>query len=67
MLTPNLPDRGVKTDMSWLKAGLPADEFAKLEAASKDDPKAQAFYAIQARNLAKLSSAGVKIAACHRR
>ena len=27
-LTPNLPERGVKTDLSWLKPGLPADEFA---------------------------------------
>ena len=32
VLTPNLPDRGVKVDLSWLRAGLPADEFAKLEA-----------------------------------
>src|ERR1051325_2717315 len=29
-LTPNLPDRGVKVDLSWLRPGLPADEFAKL-------------------------------------
>ena len=41
-LTPNLPDRGVKKDLSWLRAGLPAEEFAKLEEANKDDPKAQA-------------------------
>ena len=41
--------------------GLPAAEFAKLEEANKDDPKAQAFYGIQARNLAKLNAAGVRI------
>src|SRR4029077_2045173 len=60
-LTPNLPDRGVKKDLSWLRSGLPAEEFAKLEEANKDDPKAQAFYGIQARNLAKLNAAGVRI------
>jgi len=60
-LTPNLPDRGVKKDLSWLRPGLPAAEFAKLEEANKDDPKAQAFYGIQARNLAKLNAAGVRI------
>ena len=61
ILTPNLPDRGVKVDLSWLRAGLPADEFAKLEAANTDRPQAQAFYGIQARNLAKLNAAGVRI------
>jgi imidazolonepropionase-like amidohydrolase len=60
-LTPNLPDRGVKKDLSWLRAGLPAEEFAKLVEANKDDPKAQAYHAIQARNLAKLNAAGVRI------
>jgi imidazolonepropionase-like amidohydrolase len=61
VLTPNLPDRGVKVDLSWLRAGLPADEFKKLEAANTDRPKAQALYGIQARNLAKLNAAGVRI------
>jgi len=60
-LTPNLPDRGVKKDLSWLRPGLPAAEFAKLEEANKDNPKAQAFYGIQARNLAKLNAAGVRM------
>jgi imidazolonepropionase-like amidohydrolase len=59
-LTPNLPDRGVKVDRSWLKPSLPADEFAKLEAENTDRPKAQQFYGIQARNLAKLNAAGVR-------
>ena len=61
ILTPNLPDRGVKTDLSWLRAGLPSADFEKLEAANKDNPKAQAFHGIQARNLAKLNAAGVRI------
>lgn len=61
VLCPNLPERGVKTDLSWLKAGLAPEAYAKLEKANKDDPKAQAFYGIQARNLARLNAAGARI------
>jgi imidazolonepropionase-like amidohydrolase len=61
ILTPNLPDRGVKVDLSWMQAGLPAADFEKLEAANTDRPQAQHFYGIQARNLAKLNAAGVRI------
>jgi imidazolonepropionase-like amidohydrolase len=61
VLTPNLPDRGVKVDLSWLQAGLPAGEVAKLESVNYDRPTAQFFYGIQARNLAKLNAAGVRI------
>ena len=61
VLTPNLPDRGVKADLEWLRAGLTAAEFAKLEKANTDRPKAQASYKLQARNLAKLNAAGVRI------
>ena len=61
ILTPNLPDRGVKTDLNWLRASLPAADFEKLEAANTDRPTAQQFFAIQARNLAKLNAAGVRI------
>src|SRR5947208_11949231 len=60
-LPPNLPERGEKKDWSWLRAGLPAAEFANLEEANKDNPKAQAFYGVQARNLAKLNAAGVRV------
>jgi imidazolonepropionase-like amidohydrolase len=61
ILTPNLPDRGVKVDLSWLKAGLPASDIDRLEKANTDRPQAQAFFGIQARNLAKLNAAGVRI------
>ena len=61
VLIPNLPDRGVKSDLSWLLGSLPADEFKKLEAANTDRPKVQALFGIQARNLAKLNAAGVRI------
>jgi imidazolonepropionase-like amidohydrolase len=62
VLTPNLPDRGVKIDLSWVKGGMPEAEYVKLEAANADVPKLQQFFAIQARNLAKLNAAGVRIA-----
>jgi imidazolonepropionase-like amidohydrolase len=61
VLTPNLPDRGVKADLSWLRASLPPDELAKLEKANTDRPKTQALFGIQARNLAKLNAAGARI------
>ena len=62
VLVPNLPDRGVKTDLSWLKASLSAGELQKLEAANSDRPDAQKQFGIQARNLAKMSAAGVRVA-----
>ena len=61
VVNPNLPPRGVKTDLTWLKPSLSPAEYAKAEAANKDDPKAREFYGIQSRNLAKLNAAGVKI------
>ena len=61
ILTPNLPDRGVKADLSWLGAGVPAADLEKLEAANTDRPQAQHLYGIQARNLAKLNGEGVRI------
>jgi imidazolonepropionase-like amidohydrolase len=61
ILTPNLPERGVQVDLGWLKAGLPAAELAKLESVNYNRPTAQVFFGIQARNLAKLNAAGVRI------
>ena len=61
VLVPNLPDRGVAVDMSWLKDGVPAAELAKIQAGATDRPPAQQAFGIQARNLAKLNKAGVKI------
>ena len=61
VVNPNLPDRGVKTDVSWLRASLPAAEMQRVEQANTDKPREQAFYGIQARNLAKLNAAGVRI------
>jgi imidazolonepropionase-like amidohydrolase len=62
VLVPNLPGRGVKVDMSWLSGSVSADELKKLQAGATDQPAAQQAYGIQARNLAKLNAAGVRIA-----
>ena len=63
VVVPNLPDRGVATDMSWLSDSIPADELKKLQtAASTNRPEAQQAFGIQARNLAKLNAAGIRIA-----
>jgi imidazolonepropionase-like amidohydrolase len=61
ILIPNLPERGVKVDRSWLRAGLSADEFAAAEKENVDRAKVQEFHGIQARNLAKMNAAGVRI------
>jgi imidazolonepropionase-like amidohydrolase len=61
VLTPNLPERGVRTDLAWLKPGLASSQLEILERANTDRPIAQAFFGIQARNLAKLNAAGVRI------
>src|SRR5262245_49755752 len=62
VLIPNMPDRGVAADYSWLKGRVPDGELAKIQAASTDRPQAQAAWSIQARNLKRLSDAGVTIA-----
>jgi len=62
VLVPNLPDRGVKIDLGWLRDTMPAAELQKLEAGNTDRPEAQTVFAIQARNLAKMSAAGVRVA-----
>ena len=62
-LVPNLPDRGVKTDLSWLSDSVPASELKKLQdAAATDRPALQQAFGIQARNLARLNKEGVRIA-----
>ena len=61
-LVPNLPDRGVKADMSWIDT-VSAAELKKLqEGSSTDRPAAQQAFGIQARNLARLNKEGVLIA-----
>jgi imidazolonepropionase-like amidohydrolase len=62
VIVPNLPDRGVAQDLSWLSSSLPAEQVAQLQAAATDRPEAQAFFAIQAGNLDRVAREGVKIA-----
>ena len=62
VVVPNLPNRGVATDLSWLSGSLTSDQVETLQAAVTDNPEAQAAFAIQARNLARLSAEGVTIA-----
>ena len=61
VLGPNLPDRGVKVDLSWMKAGVPAEEYEKLEKANVASAITEAFHGIQARNLAVMNKAGARI------
>lgn len=61
ILGANMGARGAKTDLSWLKAALPAAEYAKIEAENTDNPATQKTHGIQARNLAKMNAAGVRV------
>ncbi len=61
VLIPNMPDRGVAVDYGWLRGSIPDGELEKIQAASTDRPQAQTAFGIQARNLAKLSAAGMTI------
>jgi len=62
VLVPNMPDRGVAADYSWLKGIVSDGELQKIQAGATNRPQVNATWQIQARNLKKLSDAGVKIA-----
>ncbi len=61
VLIPNMPDRGVAADYSWLRGSIPDGELQKIQAGATDRPQVAATWAIQGRNLKKMSDAGVKI------
>lgn len=61
VLIPNMPDRGVVADYSWLRSGLSEAEVAKIQAGATDRPRVHAQWQIQARNLKRLSDAGMRI------
>lgn len=61
VLGPNLPDRGVVADIEWLRTSLAPADFAALQKNNTTRPEAQAAFGIQARNLARMSAAGVRI------
>lgn len=65
-LVPNLPDRGVAEDPAWLRDTVIAPELARMkDADARRTPeqlkRVQDSFAIQARNLKKLSDAGMLI------
>ena len=62
ILVPNMPSEGVATDMSWLADSVSAEDLAEIQENFGDNPRAQEAFGIQARNLKKLSDAGMKIA-----
>ena len=61
VLGPNMPDRGVVANIDWLRSSLGAADFETLQKGNTNRPDAQAFWGIQARNLAKMNAAGVRI------
>jgi imidazolonepropionase-like amidohydrolase len=68
IVIPNLPERETtEADLAFAGETVPAAEIAKMRAALRAVTpdaarKAHEFYGVQARNLAKLNSAGVRIA-----
>jgi imidazolonepropionase-like amidohydrolase len=62
IVDPNLPDRGVRVDRSWLRDSMTAADFQKVQADSKDDTKEQQFFGIQCRNLTRVNKEGIKVA-----
>lgn len=65
---PNLPENpAAPPDFAWVAETVPADQVQRLrDAAARRTPEAEKrareFFGVQARNLAKLNAAGVKIA-----
>ena len=62
VLVANLGSRGVHEDLGWLSGTVPAAELEEMQAGYMDRPEAHDSFGIQARNLARLSEAGMKIA-----
>jgi imidazolonepropionase-like amidohydrolase len=61
-LIPNLPDRGIAGSLAWMSDTVPADELKKMQdAQAARKPGEPEAFQIQARNLAKLNAAGIKI------
>ena len=61
VLGPNMPDRGVVADIEWLRPVLPAEAFAALQKGNTNRADTNAFWQIQARNLAKMNSLNAHI------
>jgi imidazolonepropionase-like amidohydrolase len=62
LLIPNLPTRGVATDLSWMAGSIPDETLNGLQEGNVDNPEIQEGFNIQARNLARLNDEGMTIA-----
>ena len=62
VLIPNMPNRGVPTDLGWLAGSIPAEQLTEMQESAQENPGAQERFAVQARNLARLSAEGMQIA-----
>lgn len=60
VLVPNMPNRGVPTDYSWL-TGFVDDAVLQNLQSQTENPAAQESWGIQARNLNRLNQAGMTI------
>ena len=61
-LIPNLPGRGMGADLAWLSDTVAPGELAKMkQAEATRKPGTSETFQIQARNLVKLTAAGMKI------
>jgi imidazolonepropionase-like amidohydrolase len=61
-LIPNLPDRGIPGSLAWMSETVAPDALKKLQdAQAARTPGVPEAFQIQARNLAKLNAAGIKI------
>lgn len=62
VLVPNLPGRGVATDLEWLRGTIPDEQLQQLQNAPQGQQSTLDAFGIQARNLKRLSDVGVRIA-----
>lgn len=62
VVVPNLPARGVATDLEWLRGSIPDEQLQQLLDAPQGQQATLDAFGIQARNLQRLSEAGVRIA-----
>jgi imidazolonepropionase-like amidohydrolase len=62
VVVPNLPGRGVATDLEWLRGRIPDAQLQQLQSAPQGQPATLEAFGIQARNLKRLADAGVRIA-----
>jgi Imidazolonepropionase and related amidohydrolases len=61
VLIPNLPARGIATDLEWLRGTIPDAQLQQLLDAPTGQENVITAFGIQARNLQRLSQAGVRI------